>query len=163
MHGSSVPCNRRMSCLPDLCRSVTVSPARPGAHPGARARGAQELSQWHFKNKLLITGTPLQNSMRELWALLHFLEPAKFPDIDAFDARHSLQRAEDVRPRRFPPRPWATPPRRRHDAHACAPACACRSPGPCCRALGASAATRACPTPDTRLPGKGLQEARKPR
>jgi chromodomain-helicase-DNA-binding protein 1 len=66
-----------------------------------RAR-AQELSQWHFKNKLLITGTPLQNSMRELWALLHFLEPAKFPDIDAFDARHSLQRAEDVRPRRSP-------------------------------------------------------------
>ena len=58
---------------------------------------AQELSQWQFKNKLLITGTPLQNSMRELWALLHFLEPAKFPDIEEFDARHSLQRAEDVR------------------------------------------------------------------
>ena len=35
--------------------------------------------------------------MRELWALLHFLEPAKFPDIDEFDARHSLQHAEDVR------------------------------------------------------------------
>ena len=58
---------------------------------------AQELSQWQFKNKLLITGTPLQNSMRELWALLHFLEPAKFPDIEEFDARHSLQHAEDVR------------------------------------------------------------------
>ncbi|KAK9828376.1 hypothetical protein WJX81_001254 [Elliptochloris bilobata] len=57
----------------------------------------QELSHWQFKNKLLITGTPLQNSMRELWALLHFLEPAKFPDIDEFDARHSLQRAEDLR------------------------------------------------------------------
>ena len=61
------------------------------------AMRAQELSQWQFKNKLLITGTPLQNSMRELWALLHFLEPAKFPDIEEFDARHSLQRAEDVR------------------------------------------------------------------
>ncbi|PNH05864.1 Chromodomain-helicase-DNA-binding protein 1, partial [Tetrabaena socialis] len=35
----------------------------------------QELAEWHFKNKLLITGTPLQNSLKELWALLHFLEP----------------------------------------------------------------------------------------
>ncbi len=36
-----------------------------------------ELSSWHFRNKLLVTGTPLQNSLKELWALLHFLEPNK--------------------------------------------------------------------------------------
>jgi hypothetical protein len=36
-----------------------------------------ELAAWHFRNKLLVTGTPLQNSLRELWALLHFLEPDK--------------------------------------------------------------------------------------
>ena len=56
----------------------------------------QELTRWKFKNKLLVTGTPLQNSMHELWALLHFLEPLKFPDADAFVSRHSLQKAEEV-------------------------------------------------------------------
>ena len=43
------------------------------------------LGSMHFRNKLLVTGTPLQNSLRELWALLHFLEPSKFDDADAFD------------------------------------------------------------------------------
>ena len=28
-------------------------------------------------NKLLVTGTPLQNSLLELWALLHFLAPER--------------------------------------------------------------------------------------
>ncbi|KAK9824197.1 hypothetical protein WJX72_008454 [[Myrmecia] bisecta] len=56
----------------------------------------QELISWSFKNKLLVTGTPLQNSMKELWALLHFLEPDKFPDCQAFEARHNLQKADEV-------------------------------------------------------------------
>ena len=54
----------------------------------------QELVQWHFKNKLLITGTPLQNSLKELWALLHFLEQSRFPDCEAFEARYSLDDAQ---------------------------------------------------------------------
>ena len=33
-----------------------------------------------FYHRLLITGTPLQNSLRELYALLSFLEPEKFPE-----------------------------------------------------------------------------------
>jgi len=33
--------------------------------------------------RLLITGTPLQNSIRELWALLSFLEPEKFRSLEA--------------------------------------------------------------------------------
>ena len=57
----------------------------------------QELSTWSFKNKLLVTGTPLQNSMRELWCLLHFLEPNKFPDAEEFERRHSLKEAQEVR------------------------------------------------------------------
>ncbi len=56
----------------------------------------QELSTWNFKNKLLVTGTPLQNSMRELWCLLHFLEPNKFPDAEEFERRHSLKEAQEV-------------------------------------------------------------------
>lgn len=33
-----------------------------------------------FDHRLLITGTPLQNSLKELYALLSFLEPSKFPN-----------------------------------------------------------------------------------
>ena len=61
-----------------------------------RLPGLQELASWQFRNKLLITGTPLQNSLKELWALLHFLEPGKFPDCEAFEQRYSLEDAEGV-------------------------------------------------------------------
>ncbi|KAK1295416.1 CHD3-type chromatin-remodeling factor PICKLE [Acorus calamus] len=42
------------------------------------------LSELSTKNKLLITGTPLQNSVEELWSLLHFLDPEKFNSKNDF-------------------------------------------------------------------------------
>lgn len=39
-------------------------------------------------SRLLVTGTPLQNSILELWSLLHFLMPAKFPDYNDFALRY---------------------------------------------------------------------------
>lgn len=60
-------------------------------HAPPPAAALQELITWSFKNKLLVTGTPLQNSIKELWALLHFLEPDKFPSLEAFEQQHSLQ------------------------------------------------------------------------
>jgi hypothetical protein len=36
-------------------------------------------------HRLLITGTPLQNNLHELWALLNFLLPDVFGSSDAFD------------------------------------------------------------------------------
>jgi chromodomain-helicase-DNA-binding protein 7 len=33
-----------------------------------------------------MSGTPLQNDLAELWTLLNFIEPFKFPDLDDFHA-----------------------------------------------------------------------------
>ncbi|KAJ3051106.1 putative DNA helicase ino80, partial [Rhizophlyctis rosea] len=36
------------------------------------------------RNRLLLTGTPIQNSMQELWALLHFIMPTLFDSHEEF-------------------------------------------------------------------------------
>lgn len=36
------------------------------------------------EHKVLLTGTPLQNSVEELFSLLNFLEPTQFPSETAF-------------------------------------------------------------------------------
>ncbi|KAI0757147.1 SNF2 family N-terminal domain-containing protein [Daedaleopsis nitida] len=40
---------------------------------------------FHCRNRLLLTGTPIQNSMQELWALLHFIMPSLFDSHDEFN------------------------------------------------------------------------------
>ncbi|CAG8488719.1 7878_t:CDS:10 [Diversispora eburnea] len=39
---------------------------------------------FHCRNRLLLTGTPIQNSMQELWALLHFIMPTLFDSHQEF-------------------------------------------------------------------------------
>lgn len=46
-------------------------------------------------NRLLITGTPLQNSVRELWALLHFLNPDVFVSAEEFEEQFSFTALRD--------------------------------------------------------------------
>nr|6PWF_K Chain K, chromatin remodeling factor ISWI [Thermochaetoides thermophila] len=46
---------------------------------------SQVIRMFSSRNRLLITGTPLQNNLHELWALLNFLLPDVFGDSDAFD------------------------------------------------------------------------------
>ncbi|XP_015190344.1 PREDICTED: chromodomain-helicase-DNA-binding protein 1 isoform X4 [Polistes dominula] len=46
------------------------------------------LSEFHTNHRLLITGTPLQNSLKELWALLHFIMPDKFDSWEEFEQEH---------------------------------------------------------------------------
>lgn len=40
--------------------------------------------EFTFERVLLLTGTPIQNSLSELWALLHFIMPKEFNDINTF-------------------------------------------------------------------------------
>ena len=42
--------------------------------------------QLSTKYRLLVTGTPLQNNLHELWALLNFLMPNVFSSADVFDS-----------------------------------------------------------------------------
>lgn len=41
-----------------------------------------------YQHRVLMTGTPLQNNTSELWSLLNFIEPAKFPDAEKFEQRY---------------------------------------------------------------------------
>ncbi|KAJ5126995.1 hypothetical protein N7448_007774 [Penicillium atrosanguineum] len=45
----------------------------------------KELMSYNSANRLLITGTPLQNNISELWSLLHFLLPDVFNDLNSFE------------------------------------------------------------------------------
>lgn len=46
---------------------------------------AKNLRTFNVKNRLLLTGTPLQNNLHELWALLNFLLPDVFNSSEDFD------------------------------------------------------------------------------
>jgi DNA helicase INO80 len=56
----------------------------------AQAIKSSQSSRWksllgfHCRNRLLLTGTPIQNNMQELWALLHFIMPQLFDSHDEF-------------------------------------------------------------------------------
>eukprot|EP01135_Chromosphaera_perkinsii_P010814 Nk52_evm9s2241 gene=Nk52_evmTU9s2241 len=44
----------------------------------------RELKSYDSANRLLLTGTPLQNNLSELWSLLNFLLPDIFDDLESF-------------------------------------------------------------------------------
>ena len=43
------------------------------------------LLSFNCRNRLLLTGTPIQNTMQELWALLHFIMPTMFDSHEEFN------------------------------------------------------------------------------
>lgn len=44
------------------------------------------LKEYNSENRLLLTGTPLQNNLKELWSLLNFLLPDIFDSLERFES-----------------------------------------------------------------------------
>ena len=52
------------------------------SEPAIKALGLFQV--FDLEHRVLLTGTPLQNNVEELFALLHFLEPRQFNSSEAF-------------------------------------------------------------------------------
>lgn len=61
----------------------------------AESRLFQEICKFTSASRFLITGTPLQNNLKELWSLLHFLMPNIFTDWEAFETWFDFSDLQD--------------------------------------------------------------------
>ena len=61
------------------------------------SKAAEVLQLFQFEHKVLLTGTPIQNSLEELFSLLNFLQPHRFFSLEVFLKEYgNLKRSEDV-------------------------------------------------------------------
>ncbi|KAF9763249.1 Chromodomain-helicase-DNA-binding protein 9, partial [Nosema granulosis] len=62
----------------------------------ANSKAATILRTVSFSHKVLLSGTPLQNNITELWALLNFINPNDFSNSGAFLQEYKLENSNDV-------------------------------------------------------------------
>ncbi|CAJ1427484.1 unnamed protein product, partial [Effrenium voratum] len=55
-----------------------------------KAHASQVLRRLPCRHRLLLTGTPIQNSLRELWSLLSFVAPSAFSSLENFEQWFAL-------------------------------------------------------------------------
>ncbi|CAI2380201.1 unnamed protein product [Moneuplotes crassus] len=49
-----------------------------------KAKVTQEIKKLSIKNRLILTGTPIQNTIDELWCLIDFIQPGKLSKLEIF-------------------------------------------------------------------------------
>ncbi|KAH3670530.1 hypothetical protein OGAPHI_001045 [Ogataea philodendri] len=57
----------------------------------------RQLKRLNTSNRLLLTGTPLQNNLNELWSLLNFILPEIFHDVDVFQQWFDFSALEEMK------------------------------------------------------------------
>lgn len=60
-----------------------------------KSKLSEVVRAFNSQGRLLITGTPLQNNLHELWALLNFLMPQMFSSSDTFDELFNSQSLQE--------------------------------------------------------------------
>jgi chromodomain-helicase-DNA-binding protein 7 len=57
----------------------------------------REIESWKFDYPLMLTGTPIQNNVEELFALLHFIDPSRFANFDVLKEKlGEMKTAEEL-------------------------------------------------------------------
>ena len=96
------------SCLGSKTSFVSLDNELRVACPVCRLKNRQSrlFQQLHglkARQRTLLTGTPLQNNLQELWMLLHFLDAAKFESLEAFQEDFSdLSHGDQASPKTGP-------------------------------------------------------------
>jgi hypothetical protein len=86
-------CTARCTAVPHVSTHAATSanpPRAPGAEPDTFAAPAQGMRNISSQMVLMLTGTPVQNNMHELFALLNFMYPSVFTDGKLFDSAFDL-------------------------------------------------------------------------
>lgn len=52
-------------------------------------------ARFEFGHKLLLTGTPIQNSVEEFWSLLNLIDPDRFDDADGFMEQYGNMKSKE--------------------------------------------------------------------
>ena len=85
-------------CLP--CLLISLFPAFSFFQEAHRLKNAQSrlfkaLKMFQTEHRVLMTGTPIQNDLTELWTLLNVIEPDAFPSLVAFAEQYGVLRKEE--------------------------------------------------------------------
>lgn len=60
------------------------------------SKAVSAVKSLNFEHKVLLSGTPLQNNLNELWSLLNFINPIQFSSQQNFLEEFRLEKTEDV-------------------------------------------------------------------